>query len=567
MRLRKIEISNFRGIRKLDWVPNAGINCFVGPGDSGKSTVLDAIDWCLGARRSLPVTDADFHMLNVDDPILIDITIGKLNDKLKGLDGYGLYLRGFKKEDGSIEDEPSEDLETVLTARLEIGDDLEPHWSLVSERAEAQDTSRFFSWGDRVEIAPIRIGAYASHHLSWQKGSILTRVSDEEADTSAALATAARHARQAFGESTGDQLDATLRIIESAADDLGIGYGEEIRALLDAQSISFSGGTISLHDANGVPLKKLGLGSSRLLVAGLQKHVAQESSISLVDELEYGLEPHRITRLLSTLGAKNKDEPVQVFLTTHSPVVLRELSGDQLHIVRGDDAKHVVTNVGSDDAMQGTLRKSAEAFLGVNVIVCEGATEVGLIRGIDLYRGDQGRKTLMASGGVTVDAGGVSKIYRSACSFQKLGYNVSVLRDDDKKPDKNDESFFEMLDGKVFKWTDGFAIEDEIVDCVSDEAVLRLFNYAAKEHGDELVHAHLETVLKEAVDVGDWIRDITEEKRKAIAAAAKQGSWFKRISIMEGAAREVIGPDLADAHEDFSGVIEEIFKWAGAGDG
>lgn len=563
MRIRKIEICNFRSINKLNWLPKDGVNCFIGPGDSGKSTILDAIDWCLGARRSLPVTDADFHKMNVDKPILIDITIGKLSDKLKGLDGYGLYLRGFNEENGTIDDEPSEGLETVLTARLEIGDDLEPHWSLVSERSETQNTSRYFSWADRVQIAPTRIGAYASNHLSWQKGSILTRVSDEKADSASALATAARQARQAFGDSAGEQLDETLGIVESTANELGIGYGEEIRALLDAHSVSFSGGTISLHDENGVPLKKLGIGSSRLLVAGLQKHVAQESSIALVDELEYGLEPHRIARLLSTLGSKDKATPMQVFMTTHSPVVLRELSGDQLHIVRENSAAHKVTEVGLEDAIQGTLRKSAEAFLGMKVIVCEGATEVGLIRGIDLYRGDQGQKTLLAVGSVAVDAGGVSNIYRSAASFQKLGYTVAVLRDDDKKPKKYDEKLFKKLGGKVFKWADGSAIEDEIFYCVSDSAVQALCNYAIEEHGKDLVKSHLTSALNEAVEVEKWLQDISDDKRNIIATAAKTGSWLKRISIMEGAARVVIAPDLADAHEDLRGVIDSIFEWAG----
>jgi len=51
--IRAIEIENFRSIKALSWLPREGINCIVGPGDGGKSTVLDAIDYCLGARRTL----------------------------------------------------------------------------------------------------------------------------------------------------------------------------------------------------------------------------------------------------------------------------------------------------------------------------------------------------------------------------------------------------------------------------------------------------------------------------------------------------------------------------------
>ena len=81
-RIRKVEIRHFRGIRELSWCPSSGINCLIGPGDSGKSSILDAIDFCLGARRNLQFTDADFHQLDVATPIVISVTIGELDDGL-----------------------------------------------------------------------------------------------------------------------------------------------------------------------------------------------------------------------------------------------------------------------------------------------------------------------------------------------------------------------------------------------------------------------------------------------------------------------------------------------------
>jgi putative ATP-dependent endonuclease of the OLD family len=97
-RIRKVEIEHFRAIEKLAWCPTDGINCLVGPGDSGKSSILDAIDFCLGARRSLQFTDADFHRLEVQTPISISVTVGELDDQLKSFEAYGLYLRGFHAE-------------------------------------------------------------------------------------------------------------------------------------------------------------------------------------------------------------------------------------------------------------------------------------------------------------------------------------------------------------------------------------------------------------------------------------------------------------------------------------
>ena len=35
--IRVLEIENFRAVKSLHWLPGPGINCLVGPGDSGKS--------------------------------------------------------------------------------------------------------------------------------------------------------------------------------------------------------------------------------------------------------------------------------------------------------------------------------------------------------------------------------------------------------------------------------------------------------------------------------------------------------------------------------------------------
>src|SRR3546814_4989268 len=75
-------------------------------------------------------------------------------------------------------------------------------------------------------------------------------------------------------------------------------------------------------------------------------------SSDLIDELEHGLEPHRIIRLLGSLGAKEAPPPLQVFMTTHSPVALLELSGNQLFVVRGAPERHEVRVVGTADGIQ-----------------------------------------------------------------------------------------------------------------------------------------------------------------------------------------------------------------------
>ena len=303
-RIRHISVENFRCLQNLTWRPGSGVNCLIGPGDSGKSSILDAIDYCLGARRIVSITDADFYGLDVEQAISITITLGELDDALKNMEVYGFYLRSFDAATGVIEDEPATTMETVLTVNMKVGSDLEPVWTLVSARSQAEGQSRYLTWADRIRLSPNRIGALTDNNLAWRRGSVLNRLSEERADTSAALVKAARIARTTFGDAAEEQLGETLRIVTETANELGIPTGGKLKAMLDAHTASFSGGTIALHGADGVPLRALGVGSTRLLLAGLQRKAAAEATVILIDEIEYGLEPHRIIRLLGSLGAK-----------------------------------------------------------------------------------------------------------------------------------------------------------------------------------------------------------------------------------------------------------------------
>jgi len=558
-RIRQIEIRNFRSIREFIWWPAPGINCLIGPGDAGKSSILDAIDLCLGARRNIQFTDADFHNLDVAAPISITITIGELDDALKNMESYGNYLRGCDVVAQTIEDEPETNCETVLTLQLTVAGDLEPVWKLISGRAQTEP--RNLNWSDRLRLSPTRIGVVADYNLAWRRGSVLNRLSEERADTSAALANAAREARSAFGDEADSQLGNTLKIVATTAKELGVPVGDKLKAMLDAHSVSFSGGTVSLHSEGGVPLKNLGLGSTRLLIAGLQRKAATQAAIILVDELEHGLEPHRIMRFLGSLGAKEKNPPLQAFLTTHSPVAVRELMGDQLFVVRESEGKHGASMLGIEDPVQATIRAFPEAFLARSVVVCEGASEVGFLRGIDRAGVKRGKPSVMALGASFVDAGGCDHIYKRANAFQCLNYRVCVFRDDDKKPEKAIEEAFVALGGELFKWRDGRTIEDELFLSLTDEATLSLLNRAVEIYGRDLIAAHIASESDGKFTIDDCSRNLDDEKRGVLGSAArnKRNSWFKTITWMEAIAEEIVAE--AEADEAFWTVVDGVWDW------
>lgn len=560
IRIRTIEIRHFRCIEQLSWVPNAGINCLIGPGDEGKSTVLDAIDLCLGGRRNAQFVDTDFYKLDVSKPIQIAVTIGALDDALMSLDTYGLYLRGFNAADGTVLSEPEAQAESVLTITLVVNADLEPTWRLYSERAAAQNQARKLSWAERMILAPTRLVG-AGEHLDWRRGSVLNRISGTLTETSAVLAGASREARRAFGSTASSQVIETIQIVKQVAGDLGIPIGD-VAAMLDAESVSFSGGTISLHDGDGVPLHDLGLGSARLLTAGLQRKADKNASVILVDEVELGLEPHRMIRLLSSFGAKEAAAPLQVFMTTHSPVAVRELSSGQLFVIRKRADRHEVLSVGVDNDIQGTVRACPEAFLARSVMACEGRTEMGLVRGVDLYRSEIGEASIMAMGAAVTDGGG-DTTFKRANAFLSLGYRTLILRDDDKEPNEIESALFYANAGIVLTWGKGKALEEELFTKLSDRAVLQLIEAAVEQCGDEeLINANIKSASENTLDLATCRQAVTNSSRLALGRAAKaRKGWFKTVTSMESIGHQIVGPDLASCEPSFAATIEALFTW------
>lgn len=570
-RIRLVEIDHFRGIGRLAWCPSEGISCLIGPGDVGKSTVLDAIDLCLGARRTAVFADTDFYRLDTTQPIQVSVTLGDLPDALASMEDYGPYLRSFDAELGVVVDEPELGSDTVFTLRLRVEDDLEPVWSLVSDRAEQQGLSRNLAWKHRSLTAPVRIGVFADYHLGWQRGSVLNRLGEERLDASQALIAAARQARSAFGQQAAAGLETTLATVAATARGLGVPVGDTPKALLDALAVSIGAGSVVLHDSNAVPLRALGTGSTRLLVAGLQRHagVGTGASILLSDEVEFGLEPHRLIRFLHALGTKEANPPLQAILTTHSPVAVRELRAEQLAIMRHHQGQHFVSCPKSDDKVQGLLRSAPEAFLASKVIVCEGATEVGFVRGLDLYRDAHGQGSIAAQGVAIIDGKGgkPGQLQESALALSGLGYPVLLLRDSDVPAPPEIEERLCAAGVPVVCWRGQRALEDEIFASVDSTSCLNLIHLAHDLHG-QVVVAHLCTAWNGAITLdaiwaeGNGAAGLSQESRAKIASAARKGEWFKRIDRMELAARDIIAPRLQIADPAFTQRIDGLFQWA-----
>lgn len=226
MKLKRLVVHRFRGIRELDWIPVGSTICLVGPGDSTKTTILDAIEWVLCPRWSLPISDADFHGTATGEPIVIEATVGEVPRGLLSQQKYGLDQCGWGTD--GLHDEPEDDDEPVLTIRLTIDDSLEPRWEVVTDR---QPDPRTISARDRETLGATRLGPDVERHLTWGRGSALLRLTDSTDDMGRTLAEAHRSTRGVVNAAELADLKAAAERASEMAKALGAGatntYGRD----------------------------------------------------------------------------------------------------------------------------------------------------------------------------------------------------------------------------------------------------------------------------------------------------------------------------------------------------
>ncbi len=542
MRVRALSIRNFRGIRELDWTTSSHFVCLIGPGDSCKSTLLDAIGLALSSRWSVPISDADFFDCDTSLPISITVTVSDLPAELKREEPYGHWLRGITSE-GSIADEPEADDEVALSVRFEVDDALEPTWTLAKEARQGHEGR--ISARARSAFGVFQVDDRFDAHLRWAPGSALSHLSGA-ADVAAVLTQAQREARRAvFDNPSADLMEAAGR----ASTELRALGGASLAAPRPGLDPTSSGRSPSLvlHD-NEVPATQLGLGSRRLASLAFQLAALNEESVVLVDEVEHGLEPHRLLHVLDHLRRRAESGKGQVILTTHSSLVVEAVNAPELHIVRNRSGvvtvRQVPHSIGDmkNSEPQATIRSGPSAMLADRVIVCEGKTEVGLSRAMVKHWDLTADKSLVLIGTAIRHGAGHEAPVKARC-LAELGYPTALLIDNDLS--KENKHAFDAQVAKaagagveVITWEDGCSIEEQIVRSLPDAALAQFVQLAASLLDTDDPEASVRDAVSSLLGCGsltgldplswqDQSDRTLDDVRTAVGAAAKKKGWFK----------------------------------------
>ena len=541
MKVSYLSIKNFRGIKSLESYFDSKFVCLIGSGDASKTSILNAIEYTLAPKWNVNFDDSDFYNQDISEPITISVSLTDWNKDLSEVRNFfregkfGQFIGGLTKL-GPIE-EPDETSEQCITVQLQVPNSLEPTWHVIKGLETKVITS-----ADRAVFGIGRIDSHLDNNFTWGRNTFLTKLSSGNGDKlNIVLSDIARITKK--NNVALDGYKAIAKNIELEAIKMGVKLNS-LSPKFDIQKISLAAGALSLHESE-VPLRNFGSGSKKLISCAIQSQLNKGNNIALIDELEIGLEPHRIRGLIRNL----KDSNQQIITTTHSGVVLRELcvADNELYVCRKDvDGKVSIHSVNEISDLQSCIRSNAEAFLGTKIVVCEGPTEIGCLRALDQLKSKES-VPVWTLNTAYYNAGGIGKVKSTAVKLNSLGYEVSVFCDNDTPDQFKENDVVELLSLgiNVTHWEVGNSTEVQLFKDIRWDMLPGLFEVFAKIM-DTSIKSLMDSVIARIPGLSDnmdhWIE--SDELRKQlgfiVSGKTKDGvkcknpeAWFKRMDLAE----------------------------------
>lgn len=480
MRVRRIKVSNFRGV-KTGEVLLDGHTLLVGGNSVGKTTLCEALDLVLGPERMYrrPVVDEyDFFAANylgkdgVGIETLIEVVLVDLSENATRRFGGHLRKWDVKRNDfADLEPDSIDQADThpwclpvAFYGRFNRAEDdfeggtyfayPEPVVDdLAMEDDQLGNGRRSFTREDKrhcgyLYLRPNRTGARA---LSLQRGSLLDTIIRLESDTEVTLWEKLRTDLAGVDlAADGSKLADILSGVESRIGrfmTLGDGsenvqtYASELTRASIREVLSVF--ITSKPGSFPVPFSRLSTGSLNLLVFALLTYIAElkgdASVIFAIEEPEIALPPHSQRRLVDFATSRMG----QAIVTSHSPYVIERFAPEDIRVLQRD-ASGTLTGTAVTlppgfkvKRYRENRRQFAEAVLARAVLVVEGATEASLMPvAADVIDADETVDyTHLDLAGVSVfDAGNDVSVPLYAPLFKSMGKPVYGMHDTPNQP-------------------------------------------------------------------------------------------------------------------------------------
>lgn len=555
--IRKLTVSRFRGIEKLEWKPWPGMNILLGGGDVGKTTILEAIALLLSPTNAITVSESDYWQRDSSREFLIEAVLSL--SEASGINTQKSYSWPWtwdgtdavqpaakeKGEDLSDADDPVYRVRVRGTAELELA------WEIVQPNDEADH----FSVSVRRKIGVVRLSADERNDRDLRlvygsgldrliaDGALRARIGKQisELDLEASLNESGRNA---IGE-----LDKRL-VVSALPHDLTLGlttsHGLSIGALI---------GLLAKKHEVSLPLANWGAGTRRMVTLEIASAAEREASITLVDEIERGLEPYRLRKLLSIIA----NQEGQAFITTHSPVAIACSEKARLWYMDS------IGSVGAlpRDKIAPQQRRDPETFLAKVAVIAEGPTEVGFLQ----FFLEKVFDTSPLDHGVRVcDGQGNSATLDLLETLSASGLQFVGLADNEGTEPGRWRVLKQKLGDRLHQWQDGCTEQHVIAEIADDKLPELLKDAEGTYDGDRLrtIADRLGIQDKQLASIEQALADQGKSLRQLIVAAAigsKEGApvgdekawkkhsrhWFKSEEGGRELARSMVALGAWDA--------------------
>jgi putative ATP-dependent endonuclease of OLD family len=472
--IRRLTILRFRGIEKLVWLPDPGVNVILGGGDVGKSTILDAIAILLSANNPSNISDVDFWRRDTQPGFEIEAVMtlpeaSGINRQWK--QAWPWHWDGSAPSVPNLDGEPGDVTDPVYIVKVSVNSDFEVTYELI----QPDDSVESFNLAIRRAIGLVRLGGddRNDRDLRLVQGSALDRLlSDHTLRSRLSAILAARNVGEELkddGKEKLKQLDAAFAkqtLPHQLALGLTGGQGFSIGALI---------GLTADKDKVQLPLASWGAGTRRLASLEIAASCQGDCPITLVDEIERGLEPYRQRGLITRL----QSGPSQVFLTTHSAAAIGAAHKASIWYL---DAKGTVGLLPRAKISRQQVR-DPEAFLARLTIVAEGETEKGFTR-FFLDRALQG--TLHDRGIWITECDGHDTAINLLEALAEGGLQFGGFVDNEGRHPQRWSDLKKKLGPFLFQWTTG-CLEENVIGHVPDDKLEALIKDPSGDHtGDRL---------------------------------------------------------------------------------
>lgn len=373
--IRQLSIERFRGIKSLRWNPAKGMNVILGGGDVGKTTLLEAVALLLSPSNTQVLSEADYWQRETDREFCIKAVLS-LPSSSDITQQQKLALpwawNGTDAVSPPVPAEGDDDMlapaQPVYCFQVRGTAELETTWEIVHPNDEVDILSAAL----RRQIGVVRLSGDERNDrdLRLVYGSALDRLL---ADRALRARIGQQVAQFNMQDSLSKDANAALAKLDNALKKESLPSRLEL-GLTSGQGLSIGALTgLLAASAEGVslPLASWGAGTRRMATLQIAAATESETRITVIDELERGLEPYRIRKLARAL----QTEATQSFVTTHSAVAIN--ASDQAHLWYLDSAGTIGQLPSQQIAKQ--QQRDPETFLCRLAIIAEGLTEIGFV--------------------------------------------------------------------------------------------------------------------------------------------------------------------------------------------